>query len=180
MPGDPKLRKALSEATQMRTAEDYRSRIRALKSEFDGFEALYCNSSELQWFNCYAYAMGVFDEARYLNLARKKGTSVLVNSEFVNGMLNRNTLAEVQEADAQPGDIGLYFAGNALQHAGRIHVVTPCLIIRSKWGPHEVHEHSLWAVPAEYGDLVRYFRCPASALVLDRLEIESVHARDSD
>ena len=46
----------------------------------------------------------------------------------------------------------------------------PDLIIQSKWGGNEVHEHPVWEIPLEHGDQVRFFKRPKSEWILDRLE----------
>jgi hypothetical protein len=171
MANDPRLRSALSEATQAQTAEDYHARFRATKAQFrHNVEMLPVTSPELKWFNCYAYALGVSNERRYLDLARRYQTSVLINSDFVADLLRSGELAEVQLADVQPNDVVLYFAGDLLKHGGRVVSVKPSMVVQSKWGPHEVHEHPLLELPTDYGDRVRYFHSPTSTLILERLE----------
>lgn len=170
MASDRRLRSALSKATQAQTAEDYHARFRAAKAQFrHNVEILAVTDPELKWFNCYAYALGVSTERRYLDLARQYQSSVLINSIFVAELLHNGVLVEAQLADVQPNDVVLYFAGDLVKHGARIVSVKPNMVVQSKWGPHEVHEHPLWQVPADYGDRVRYFHSPTSTLILELL-----------
>jgi hypothetical protein len=84
MPGNRELREALEAATKLRIAEEYRARLQELRAQFHHtIEVLPGNFSDLQWFNCFAYALGVSDDARYRDLAKKFESSVLINSRVV-------------------------------------------------------------------------------------------------
>lgn len=96
--------------------------------------------------------------------------STLVNSAFVQGLLVNGELSEVRPSDVTCGDLAFYFAGNELKHAGRVTSTSPDLMIQSKWGGNEVHEHPLWEIPLEHGDQVRFFKRPRPEWILDRLE----------
>jgi hypothetical protein len=74
------------------------------------------------------------------------------------------------EANVEPGDAVLYFSLEWVRHAGTVEMVSPALIVRSKWGGNEVHRHKLWQLPAMHGDRVKFFRSPDRELIFARLE----------
>jgi hypothetical protein len=168
---DPQLRTALDHPTPLPLPGYCRARVKALKTNFrHSIEMLPVEFPELLWFNCYAYALGVSKEKRYLDLAQQYKRSGLIDSKFVTDLISRGELAEVQVAEVRPNDVVLYFDGDQLRHAGWVASVDPQIIVWSKWGTNELYSHPLWEVPSEYGDCVRYFKSPSSALILERLE----------
>lgn len=141
---DPRLRNALDQPTPLQIPGYYRARIEALKTQFcHSIEMVPVKVPDLGWFNCYAYALGVSDEKRYLDLAQQYQTAVLINSKFVADLLGRGELVEVQPDDVLPNDTVLYFDGDLLRHAGRVIAVAPQIVVQSKWGPHGVYSHPL-------------------------------------
>jgi hypothetical protein len=171
MPGSKDLRRALDDASAMRVAPEYRARLEQLRQRYHhNIRILDDGAGRLERFNCFAYAVGVWQGTRYERLVDRTQSSVLINSAFVADMLARGKLAEVQRREVQPNDIVLYFSGNELKHAGRIVSISPELAVHSKWGGNEVHAHPLWELPAEHGDELRFFRPPDPEPILASLE----------
>ena len=171
MPGTQELREALEAATKLRVPHEYRARLHELKNQFNhSIEILPGVYTELQWFNCFAHALGVSGAPRYLELAKERQSSVLVNSDLVSDRLAGGELIEVAADHAQTGDIVLYFAGDELSHAGVVITAGPVPRRESKWGGAELHIHPLWEVPVGYGDHVRFFKRPDAAVTLAHLD----------
>jgi hypothetical protein len=103
---DPRLRTALDHPTVLPLPGYCRARIKALKTEFfHNIEMLPIEFPELFFFNCFAYALGVSKEKRYLDLAQQYKRSALINSKFVANLVSRGELVEVQVADVRPNDV---------------------------------------------------------------------------
>jgi len=156
----------------MRVVREYRARLEQLRAQYShSIRILDDGSGQMDRFNCFAYAFGVWPSSRYDHLYVTTQASALMNSAFVSEMLSGDQLDEIHQRDVRPGDLILYFSAGALKHAGRIVSASSGLIIHSKWGGNEVHEHALWEVSAEYGDIVRFCRRPDPGTILARLEI---------
>jgi hypothetical protein len=171
MPGNYDLRRALDDASAMRVAPEYRARLEQLRQRYHhNIRILDDGGGRLERFNCFAYAVGVWQGTRYERLVDQTQSSVLINSAFVADMLARGKLTEVQRREVRSDDIVLYFSGRELKHAGRIVSTSPGLTVHSKWGGNEVHAHPLWELPGEHGGKVRFFRPADPAPILARLE----------
>jgi hypothetical protein len=130
-----------------------------------------CGSNPLA-FNCYAYALGVWDNAAYLRLANaNKRETAIVDSSFIREMLECGDMEEIDANSIRPGDLLLYFDGSAVKHGGKfVRHSSIGMIVRSKWGPGELFEHGEWEVPATYGDRLRFFKRPDPKVCLRRLK----------
>jgi hypothetical protein len=165
------LRRALDQASTLRLATEYRATLQQLKAEHGHTIARHTDGAgEIERFNCFAYALAVWDQERYRALVDKFQSSALINSGFVECMLEDGILVEVSTAEVRAGDIALYIQGTKVKHAGVLVSAGAEPIIRSKWGGNEVHQHGLWELPAEHGDRVRFFRQLRPEITLERLE----------
>jgi hypothetical protein len=178
MPGNESLRRELDAASKIRVKSEYQRRLGLLKDRFQhSIRVLPDGKERMERFNCFAYALGAWNNPRYERLVDQSNTSAVTNSVFIMDVLNRGELVEVIPEAVQPNDIVLYFANDQLKHAGRVNVVAAELVIHSKWGGNEVHEHKLWELPFEHGDRVRFFRPTDADELLDRLEAAHLSAR---
>jgi hypothetical protein len=165
------LRQALDSLTSIAQPPLYAAALERLRAQFSHeIRIIPEDWGRLRTFNCYAFSLGVVNDARYEKLVAEYRNSALVNSEFVTGILESRELRELTAASsAQAGDVIVYFLGGRVKHAGRFFFNNR--VIRSKWGPNEIHEHGLWEVPASYGDEIRAFTAPGPDRVLDLLEL---------
>jgi len=168
MCGNPSLRHELDLAAKSTTEKEYRAKLEEITNRFS-VPIKVVKTGGINRFNCYAYALGAWDDPRYMRLVDEKCSSVLIDSGFVIWLLQKGELVGISEHSVQLNDVALYFKGGRPKHAGRVQGLTSGLMIISKWGPHEVHEHRPWDVPAEYGDQLRFFRRPDPGVILNRL-----------
>jgi hypothetical protein len=171
MSGNDELRRELEDASGLLVVPEYRLRLETLRERYGHtITILDDGAPEIARFNCFAYALRVWNDPIYRELVDERQSSSLINSDLVSEMLRGGDFAEVPEAIVQPDNIVLYFAGDQLCHAGLVEEASSPLIIRSKWGGNEVHRHRLWEVPAYHGDLLRFYRRPDREIVLARLK----------
>jgi hypothetical protein len=170
MSGNERLRRELEDASGLRVVPEYRMRLETLRKKYGHAIAILDDgASEIARFNCFAYALRVWDDPIYRQFVDEWQSSSLINSDLVSEMSRSGDFVELPEAIVQPDDIVLYFAGEELCHAGIVEEASSPLIIRSKWGGNEVHRHKLWEVPAYHGDRVRFYRRPDREIVFARL-----------
>jgi hypothetical protein len=167
MSGNVALRLALDEASKLRFRHEYIETLERLRREFGhSISMLPDGRNRIARFNCFAYGLGLWEHVDYIRRVDAAENSAIVNSQLVRAMLDDGTLEEINAAVATPGDVVLYFHKEVVTHAA---VVGTEQTYRSKWGGNEVHQHALWEVPAQYGDLVRYYRAPDASAVLTHL-----------
>jgi hypothetical protein len=161
MAGNRGLRSGLDEASAIIVPTEYCARLDYLKERYrHSIRILPDGAGQIRRFNCFAYALGIWCCPRYERLVDTTQSSVLVNSAFVQSLLANGELSEVRSSEVSRDDVVLYFADNELKHAGRVTSTSSDLVIQSKWGANEVHEHPVWEIPLEHGDQVRFFKCP--------------------
>jgi hypothetical protein len=170
MRGDAALRRELDAASGLRVAEDYRANLAALKTKpGHAISVLPDGRDRMARFNCFAYALGIWDHAEFVRMVDDSNNSAIADSRFVLAMLDEGALTEVISHQPEIGDIAIYFRDGSVTHAGAVSGNRDGLVLRSKWGGNEVHEHVLWEVPASYGDHARFFRAPGADMILCRL-----------
>jgi hypothetical protein len=170
--GKAKLRRELHAAQKILVPATYLEKLDELKRTFGHrIVPLEEGRNQLRRFNCYAYALGVWDHPAYQAMvdAHAEDTLTVLNSGVVSGLIAGGYLKEIAGKDAKPGDIVGYFYDGQLVHFARVEVEG---FVCSKWGANEVHKHQLWEVPASYGDRVRYFQKPDIETVLAHLTEE--------
>jgi hypothetical protein len=167
MSGIAALRNELDVASKLKDANAYEARLNTLRDQFGHRIAILPEGRErIARFNCFAYALGLWDHAEYTRLVDNKSDSAVINSSTISEMLSEGVLVETDPKHLHANDMVVYYDNGTVTHAG---VVRDKCLVRSKWGANEVHEHAVWDVPASYGDVVRYFRRPAPEAVLRRL-----------
>jgi len=166
MPGIAALRHELDVASKLEEVSAYQAKLSVLRDRFGHRIAILPEGRErMARFNCFAYALGLWNHAEYIRLVVTNNDSAVINSSTISEMLSEGVLAETDPNYASANDIVVYFDNGRVTHAG---VVGDKGLVRSKWGANEVHERAVWDVPATYGDVVRYFRKPALETVLHR------------
>lgn len=80
--------------------------------------------------------------------------SVFPNSCFLNFLLDRNVLSEVEESKAEINDYVIYFCEGQPKHAS----VKQSNGIISRWGDGHIWNHQLYEVPIKYGNEVRFYK----------------------
>jgi hypothetical protein len=166
VPGIAALRRELDAASKLREVSAYEAKLNALRDQFGHRIAILPDGRErMARFNCFAYALGLWDHADYIRLVDAKNDSTVINSCTISEMLSEGALVEIDPNYTKANDMVVYFDNGRVTHAA---VVGDMGAVRSKWGANEVHEHAVWDVPASYGDVVRYFRRPAPETVLRR------------
>jgi len=170
MSGNSDLRLALSAASKLKVVSDYLVLLAELKSQYaHNVSMLPDGKDRVSRFNCFAYALGLWDNPDYICMVDAAMNSAIVDSSLMVIMIEDGTLCEISMSRAVVGDMILYFRDDRPTHAAVISSVGPPLMLRSKWGGNEVHLHGIWEVPAEYGDSIRAYKVPATAICLDRL-----------
>lgn len=173
MPGNPDLRLALDVASELKIVSDYVARLAELKARYGhSITVLPDGKERMERFNCFAYALALWDKPDYVRLVDAAGNSAIMNSALIRAMINDGTLNELALSDASQGDVIVYFVEDKPTHAAVVASAGPPLVLRSKWGGNEVHQHGLWEVQASYGDRVAAYRAPAVAVCLERLRAE--------
>jgi hypothetical protein len=166
MPGIAALRHELDVASKLQEVSAYQAKLGVLRDRFGHRIAILLEGRErMARFNCFAYALGLWDHADYIRLVDAKNDSTVINSCTISEMLSEGALVEIDSNYAKANDMVVYFDDGRVTHAA---VVGDKGAVRSKWGANEVHEHAVWDVPTSYGDVVRYFRRPAPETVLRR------------
>jgi hypothetical protein len=164
MAGNAQLRSELDTATKLRFRHQYTEALERLRREFaHSISILPDGRDRIERFNCFAYALGLWEHPEYIRRVDAASNSAVANSLVVRALLEGGKLIETSAAAAVPGDVVLYFDKKAITHAALIsEQQTYC----SKWGGDDVHQHRLWEVPAQYGNRVRYYRVPDASSIL--------------
>jgi hypothetical protein len=167
MPGNTALRCELDEANKIRIPAIYHETIERLRHQFShSISVLSDGKGRIERFNCFAYGLGVWEHLGFIKMVDDASNSAIISSQIVQAMIEDGALKTVTAAEAQIGDVAVYFNTKNVTHAA---VVGEDGVFRSKWGGNEVHAHGLWEVPAEYGNRVRYYRAPVAEAVLARI-----------
>ena len=172
MAGDQRLRHGLAAVGSIAMTGDYVEQLAALGNETRHSVIVRDEGTgAIDRFNCFAYALGIWQSPRFERLVERRNDPALLNAAFVEWLQERGDLLEVEEQAVAPDDIVLYFSGDQLRHAGRIASLGP-MTVHSKWLGMRVHSHELWELPLQHGDNARYFRLGSAETVLGRMEQE--------
>jgi hypothetical protein len=107
-------------------------------------------------FNCFAFALGLHESENYFRIAAFSAEpNVFADTPFVHRLIESHILnrAERREIGTQ---LVIYFHDGEVTHAG----FSSADRITSKWGTGQYFEHSLFEVPANYGNKITYFEVP--------------------
>ncbi len=103
-------------------------------------------------FNCFVYALGLEHDPSFLGNNNWDFTKEL--DRVYEQLISQNLLTETQTPT--PGDLVVYRTKDGMMsHVGRVHD-NGTIISKWSWGP--LLKHSTLAVPASYGDDVRYYK----------------------
>lgn len=126
-------------------------------------ESFLCN------FNCYAYALGLWEDEVTMKLVQnhlEKTGKHLVNSLFINKLILKKII-KFQHSPELDNLIIYLNHEKKVKHAGIIKEVSP-IIVESKWGEYPVMQHSIWDVPLSYGSDIVFYALPS----FDKIESE--------
>lgn len=105
MPGSRKLRSALADAQAIQLPAVYVERLEALKNEFGhSIVLLEEGRAQIRRFNCFAYALGVWDNPAYQEMvsAHVEDQLALINSALVSKWITRGFLEKSNWATPVP------------------------------------------------------------------------------
>jgi hypothetical protein len=175
MSGNRKLREALDAASSLTDWNVYLDTLESCRTQFDhGITVLPDGKGRLRRFNCYAYALGLWDHADYISAVDRSTNSAIVDTPFVKSMVQSGLLVKRSSPQPCAGDVAVYYHYGQPTHAALVVSVDDAIWFQSKWGGNEVHRHGLWEVPAMYGDVVRFFRQPKPSDTLNVLHSRQV------
>ena len=92
-----------------------------------------------------------------------------MDSAFVAWLIEDDLLTEVRADSVRAGDIAIYRNSSLITHGALVVSVDQPMVLHSKWGGNEIHQHGLWELMASYGDEVCFFRPLDHGLILTRL-----------
>lgn len=125
-------------------------------------------SCEQEDFMCFEYALRLVFSAEYLGIKefelRTRIHPIGASAEFMIFLLERQYLSEIEEENAERGDLVVYFEEGKPTHAG---ILKESRRVISKWGKGLLLEHQLFEVPAIYGNECRFFKRPEVAACED-------------
>lgn len=161
MSDNRKLREALDAASSLTDWNAYLDALESLRVQY-GHEiaVLPDGKARLSRFNCYAHALGLWEHADYISAVDRSSDSAIVDTVFVESMIQSILLVKRSDQQPRAGDIALYYRDGRPTHAALVVSIGDTISLHSKWGGNEVHRHGLWEVPAMYGDCIRYFQQP--------------------
>jgi hypothetical protein len=89
MSGIAALRNELDVASKLKDANAYEARLNTLRDQFGHRIAILPEGRErIARFNCFAYALGLWDHAEYTRLVDNKSDSAVINSSTISEMLS--------------------------------------------------------------------------------------------
>lgn len=109
---------------------------------------------------CAPYALGLWNDPTYEAIRLYFWPQLFAGRDFMEWAIE-NRFAEI--AEPRVGCLAMYFTGTTWQHCG---VVSADGRVVSQWNNCPVYSHALFEIPAEYGDVVRYFEKPAAESAL--------------
>lgn len=106
-------------------------------------------------YTCIVHALNLIENPDYVRIAGLGLGRVFAGTDFVNFLLTKGYLEEISLEDVSEGDLIIYFDNGQVTHAGKM--IRDNRVI-SKWGRGYLYEHSIWEMPQQYGNNVRYFK----------------------
>jgi hypothetical protein len=150
------LRKKLQRMTEVDDVSRHPPLLAALTRECSNTIAVLDSAHTIRQYTCLMYVFDFAGKEEYAAIATRDGGKIFAASAFAHWLLDNGLLEEVPQADAQRGDIVLYFgADGRFKHAG---LSTGSGRVISKWGIGHLYEHGLLEVPDSYGSQVRFFK----------------------
>jgi S-adenosylmethionine synthetase len=123
----------------------------------------------LYGFNCYAYALGLWEHDNLnkliINYLAETGKNLISSCFMMRLILNKH----LTRLDSPLLNSLIIYSNHEqhIKHAGLIKEIDP-IIIESKWGEYPVMQHTLWDVPLSYGSNIAFYSLP----LINKLETE--------
>ena len=134
MSGIAELRRELDAASGLRVKSEYRSQLEVLQQQFGHIVAiLLVGLDRIDRFNCFAFALGVWNQDAYVQRVDRDGNSAVLDSNTVQQMIGAGEFLDVAPSAAKPGDVVLYFHRERLTHAGVIASAGDQLVVHCLW-----------------------------------------------
>jgi len=121
----------------------------------------------LHYFNCFEFAFRLIEAPVVLGEFRKY-EAVVFDPMMVEALMAN--LAQKQFSEIVDGDLVIYCTDTGVTHAG----ITGAKRVLSKWGTGYVWFHGTFEIPAEYGQIVRYYAAPPLELMVERFRIHAL------
>lgn len=109
---------------------------------------------------CAPYSLGLWKNPTYEAIRVYFWPELFAGRHFMEWAIEKR-LVELEEPSV--GCLAMYFTGTTWQHCG---VVSVDGRVVSQWNDCPVYNHALFEVPAQYGDVVRYFEKPSPEVAL--------------
>jgi hypothetical protein len=134
------------------------ARIRDLSSRFDhSIEILRdYDPTNKQNYNCFGYALDLHITCHYSTLVTLSELGVLVDSQFINYLIQRDVLKEIPFDEIKIDDLVMYFSNSCPTHAGKWKTNK----VLSKWGRGLLYRHNIYEVPMNYGEPKFFSKLP--------------------
>ena len=155
------LRDELTEISKIAEEKECSDMLDALKIRCEHAVSVIPSKIPLREFNCFEYALGLWDMAIYQEMKKKLAyagfSSVFCNPSFMQWLKDNKLLSG-------RGDLILYESIHGdIYHAG---IITGSAIVTSKWGTGCIYIHEQLEVPNQYGTMPRTYNKPDAGDVL--------------
>lgn len=157
------LRKRLKQIIASNVS-DHPSLLEDLSREIENTIKILDSEHPIDRYTCFVYVFDFVEDPAYVRIATYGSGRVFAGPEFVKFLLNNNYLSEIRPTEVGDNDIVIYFNGAEIKHAGKISVNGRVI---SKWGIGHLFEHSIFEVPEQYGNDIRYYKQLAKETALD-------------
>jgi len=117
-----------------------------------------CSQTPIADYNCFEFALGLAGR-REVHLISEHLPSTFCGGEFVQHLVDT---VLVPVASPSTGDLVLYRGHQQITHAGLLEADS----VISKWGKGHLWLHSLFEVPAQYGDVTSFHEAPVPTEML--------------
>jgi hypothetical protein len=122
----------------------------------------------LPYFNCFEFAFRLIEAPVVLGEFRKY-MAVVFDPMMVAALMA--DLQEKEPSDVVNKDLAIYFSDTGVTHAG---IVKKPDEVLSKWGTGYIWFHGTFEIPAEYGQIVRYYAAPPFELMVERFRAHAL------
>jgi hypothetical protein len=146
------LREKLQEITEDQNTIHHASAIAGLVGH--SIESLQ-SSHPIELYTCAMDAFQFVGNPNYEDIATFGACNIYAGKEFIEFLLSRSLLEELQFINAKNDDLIIYFNEGMFRHIGKLISSTK---VKSKWGTGGLYRHGIWEVPSSYGHEVKYFK----------------------
>lgn len=106
-------------------------------------------------YTCLMHVFHFTEKPEYIDIADYRLGRVYAGAEFAHWLIENERLTEVSQAEAQNGDLIVYFREGRFKHIG---LWQPNGRVLSKWGIGNLYDHELFEIPESYGNDVKFYR----------------------